>query len=338
MTEDQVNRQLLLAARPEGIPKASDWEIVDTPVPSPGPGEVLTRIRYISVDPAMRGWMNDRASYVPILDLGSVMRALTVGEIVESKCDAFQVGDWVAGVDGVQQYATSDGSQYIKADPSVAPPQTYLGTLGIAGLTAYCGLLEVGQLHSGDTVLVSGAAGSVGAHVGQIAKAKGNRVVGIAGGSKKCSYLVDDLGFDAAIDYQTEDLYESIKRSCPGGVDVFFDNVGGETLDAGLSLINLGARVVICGAISQYNSTTAVEGPRNYLSLLIRRARMEGFIYFDYRAKWPAMLVELAAWRNAGKIVGREDIVEGPVDVFPSTLLKLFSGDNFGKLMIKLPD
>jgi len=338
MTDGRWNRQVRLAARPEGLPKAIDWEIVDAPIPVPGPSEVLTRIRYLSVDPAMRGWMNDRPSYVPVLELGSVMRALTVGEIMESKNDAFQVGDWVAGLDGVQNYSVSDGSQYITADPAVAPPQTYLGTLGIAGLTAYSGLIEVGQLQNGDTVLVSGAAGSVGAHVGQIAKAKGNRVIGIAGGGKKCSYLVDELGFDAAIDYKTENLNDSIKRSCPDGVDVFFDNVGGDTLDAGLSSINRSARVVICGAISQYNTTTLIDGPRNYLSLLIRRARMEGFIYFDYRAKWPEMLKELAAWRSAGKIVGREDIVEGPVDIFPETLLKLFRGENFGKLMIKLSD
>ena len=335
---NRLNRQVRLAARPEGLPKPTDWSITDEPMPNPGPGEVLVKVRYISVDPAMRGWMNDRASYVPVLGLGAVMRALTVSEVVESNNAAYQVGDWVAGLDGVQDYAVSDGSQYMKIDTALAPPQTYLGTLGIAGLTAYCGLLEVGQLRAGNTVLVSGAAGSVGAHVGQIAKAKGARTVGVAGGPEKCAYLIDELGFDAAIDYKNEDLAASLKRVCSDGVDVFFDNVGGSTLNDGLAVINVGARVVICGAISQYNSTTPFNGPSNYILLLIRRSRMEGFIYFDFRDKWPAMLKDLAAWRVEGKITGREDVVEGPVDIFPSTLLRLFRGDNFGKLMIKLAE
>ncbi len=335
---NRLNRQVRLVARPAGLPKPTDWTITEGPVVDPGPGEVLVKVRYISVDPAMRGWMNDRASYVPVLSLGTVMRALTVSEVVESNNDAYQAGDWVAGMDGVQDYAISDGSQYLKADTTLAPPQTYLCTLGIAGLTAYCGLLEVGQLQAGNTVLVSGAAGSVGAHVGQIAKARGGRAVGIAGGAEKCTYLIDELGFDAAVDYKNENLYKSLKQACPDGVDVFFDNVGGDTLNVGLALINLGARVVICGAISQYNNTTPVEGPSNYTMLLIRRSRMEGFIYFDFRDKWPAMLKDLAAWRAEGKITGREDIAEGAVDIFPDTLLRLFRGDNFGKLMIKLPE
>ena len=333
----QMNRQVRLAARPDGLPKSTDWTIVDKPIARPGAGEVLVKVRYISVDPAMRGWMDDRASYVPPVGLGTVMRALTVSEVIESNNNAYQVGDWVAGNDGVQDYAVSDGSQYMKIDTALAPPQAYLGTLGIAGLTAYCGLLEVGRLQPGETVLVSGAAGSVGAHVGQIAKAKGGRAVGIAGGAEKCAYLVDELGFDAAIDYKNESLRKSLKQACPGGVDVFFDNVGGDTLNNGLAFINVGARVVICGAISQYNNTAPPQGPSNYLTLLIRRARMEGFIYFDFRDKWPAMLKELAAWRAEGKITAREDIAEGTVDIFPDTFLRLFRGDNFGKLMIKLP-
>ncbi len=335
---NRFNRQVRLAARPEGLPKPTDWSIAEEPLVDPGPGEVLVKVRYISVDPAMRGWMNDWVSYVPPVGLGTVMRALTVSEVFESNNDVYQVGDWVAGMDGVQDYAVSDGSQYMKADTALAPPQTYLGTLGIAGLTAYCGLIEVGQLRPGDTVLVSGAAGSVGAHVGQIAKIKDGRAVGIAGGAEKCAYLIDELGFDAAIDYKYEDLSKRLKRACPDGVDVFFDNVGGDTLNDGLAVINVGARVVICGAISQYNKTTPLQGPSNYLMLLIRRARMEGFIYFDFGDKWPAMLKDLAAWRAEEKITGREDIAEGPVDIFPSTLLRLFRGDNFGKLIIKLPE
>ncbi len=333
-----TNRQVCLANRPKGLPKENDWSIINGTIPKIEQGQVLTKIKYISIDPAMRGWLNDSPSYVPPVGLGSVMRALTVGEIIESKNDSFHVGDWVSGLDGVQNYAVSNGSEYIKADLSIAPPQTYLGTLGIAGLTAYCGLINVGKLQSNETILVSGAAGSVGAHVGQIAKIKGNKVIGIAGGSKKCAYLIDKLGFDAAIDYKKGALLENIKQNCPDGIDLFFDNVGGITLDAGLSVINVGARVIICGAISQYNLSKEIEGPSNYLLLLRRRARMEGFIYFDFRTDWPSMLRELAEWRSAGKIYGLEDITEGQVDIFPSTLLRLFSGDNFGKLIIKLPD
>ena len=333
-----VNRQVRLAARPEGLPKPTDWQVVEEPVAKPAAGEVVVKIRYISIDPAMRGWMNDRPSYVPPVELGAVMRALTVGRVVQSSNDAFAAGDWVAGIDGVQSYAVSDGSQYLPVDTRLAPPQTWLGTLGIAGLTAYCGLLEVGRMQAGDTVLVSGAAGSVGAHVGQIAKAKGGRAVGIAGGAEKCAYLTDELGFDAAIDYKTENLVRRLREICPDGVDVFFDNVGGDTLNSGLAVINVGARVVICGAISQDNSTKPPQGPGNYLMLLIRRASMQGFIYFDFRDRWPAMLQNLAAWREQGKLVCREDIARGTVDIFPQTLLRLFRGDNFGKLMIELPE
>ena len=335
---NRMNRQVRLAARPEGLPKLTDWSIADEPVVVPGSGEVLVKVHYISVDPAMRGWMNDRPSYIPPVGLGSVMRALTVSKVVESNNDDYRIGDWVVGTDGVQNYAVSDGSGYMKADTALAPPQTYLGTLGIAGLSAHIGLIEVGQVQAGDTVLVSGAAGSVGSHVGQIAKIKGGRAVGIAGGPEKCGYLINELGFDAAIDYKNEDLSEGIKQTCPDGVDLFFDNIGGGTLNAGLTAINIGARVVICGAISQSNTTTGVEGPSNYLALLTRRSRLEGFIFFDFRDKWPAMLKNLTAWRAEGKLVCREDIAEGPVDIFPDVLLRLFRGDNFGKLMIKLPD
>jgi NADPH-dependent curcumin reductase CurA len=210
--------------------------------------------------------------------------------------------------------------------------------LGIAGLTAYCGLIEVGAPNAGETVVVSGAAGSVGAHVGQIAKIKGCRAVGIAGGPRKCAFLTDELGFDAAIDYKSEALDAGLARTCPDGIDVFFDNVGGPTLDAALARVNFHARVVICGAISQYNNTTAIKGPSNYLNLLIRSGRLEGFIYFNWREQWPAMIAELARWRAEGRLKCPDDIVEGGVAVFPDTLLRLFTGDNFGKLMIKVAD
>ena len=331
-----INHQIRLAGRPVGLPKSSDWEFTEAAVPDLEIGQVLVKIHYISVDPAMRGWMNDRETYVPALRLGDVMRALTVGEVIASQNPIFATGEFVVGIDGVQEYAISDGSALTKTDVGLAPLPAYLNSLGIAGLTAYCGLIEVGAPKAGEAVVVSGAAGSVGAHVGQIAKIKGCRAVGIAGGARKCAFLIDELGFDAAIDYQNEDLNAGLARSCPDGIDVFFDNVGGECLDAALARINFHARVVICGAISQYNNTTAIEGPTNYLNLLIRSARLEGFIYFNWRSQWPAMVAELAAWLNAGKLNCPDDVVEGGVAAFPDTLLRLFSGDNFGKLMIKV--
>ena len=331
-----INHQIRLAARPQGLPKDSDWEHTEEPVAEPGAGQVLVKTLYMSVDPAMRGWMNDRASYVPPLKLGDVMRALTVGEVMASNNDGFAVGDLVAGSGGVQEYALSDGRDLMKTDPELAPAPAWLNTLGIAGLTAYCGLMEVGQPKAGETVLVSGAAGSVGAHVGQIARLQGCRAVGIAGGDAKCRYLLDDLGFDAAIDYKAEGVAAGLKRACPDGIDVFFDNVGGEMLDAALARMNPFARAVLCGAISQYNATGPLDGLRNVILAVPRRLRLQGFIYFDFRDKWPAMLKDLAAWRAEGRLECREDIVEGGIAVFPQTLLRLFSGDNFGKLMIKV--
>ena len=337
MTEN-INRQIRLAGRPIGLPKDSDWELAEEVMPTPEPGQVVVRNRFLSVDPAMRGWMNDRKSYVLPLPLGSVMRALTVGEVVASKNASFVAGDSVAGLGGIQTFSLGDGTDLQKIDLSLAPFPVWLDTLGIAGLTAYCGLLEVGEPRTGETVLVSGAAGSVGAHVGQIAKIKGCHAVGIAGGEKKCSYLTDELGFDNAIDYQKETLSAGLKRTCPDGVDIYFDNVGGDTLNAALTRINVGARVVICGAISQYNATELAPGPSAYINLLGRRGRMQGFIYFDYRERWPEMQKDLAEWKTVGKIKTKHDIAKGDVDIFPETLLRLFRGANFGKLMIQLPE
>ncbi len=331
-----VNHQIKLAARPVDLPKESDWERAESPVPSPGPGEVLTKTHYMSVDPAMRGWMNDRPSYVPPVGIGEVMRALTVGEVIESNNDGFAVGDFVAGIQGVQEYALSDGSDLMKADLSLAPAPAWLNSLGIAGLTAYCGLIEVGQPKAGETVVVSGAAGSVGAHAGQIAKIKGCRVVGIAGGAEKCAYLTDQLGFDAAVDYKAQPIGAGLKQACPDGIDVFFDNVGGEILDAVLARINRFGRLALCGAISQYNLTDTPYGLRNVIVLVPRSVRMQGFIYFNYRDQWPAMLEDLAAWRADGRIAVPDDIVDGGIQAFPDALLRLFRGENLGKLMIKI--
>jgi NADPH-dependent curcumin reductase CurA len=329
------NRQFLLAVRPVGLPKASDWEFVKAPARMPEEGEVLVGVEYLSLDPAMRGWMNEGKSYIAPVKIGEVMRALGVGKVLESKADGFTAGDYVSAATGIQALATLKAKELTKIDPSVAPLPVYLNILGMTGMTAYFGLLEVGEPKAGETVVVSGAAGAVGATVGQIAKMKGCRVVGIAGGAEKCAFLVDELGFDSAVDYKAGDIRKPLKEACPSGIDVYFDNVGGEILDTCLALINLRARIVICGAISQYNNTTAVKGPANYLSLLVNRARMQGMVVFDYADRYGLAAREMAGWMAEGKLKGREDIVEG-LENFPDTLLKLFSGENFGKLVLKV--
>ena len=332
----ELNHQIRLAARPIGLPKRSDWQFTEKPVPEPRrDGEVLAKVLYLSLDPAMRGWMNEGKSYIAPVGIGEVMRAGGVGRVVASKHSGFAVGDYVSGLVGVQEYAALDGAQLIKIDPKVAPLPTFLNTLGMPGMTAYFGLLDVGQPKPGETVVVSGAAGAVGATVGQIAKIKGCRAVGIAGGTAKCRYLVDELGFDAAVDYKARDTRKNLRTHCPNGVDVYFDNVGGDILDLVLAVLRRHARVVICGAISQYNNTTPVKGPSNYLSLLVNRARMEGMVVFDYVDRFPQAARDIAAWIAAGKLKSREDIVEG-LETFPETLLKLFSGENFGKLILKV--
>ncbi len=332
---DSANHQFQLAARPQGLPKPSDWTYTETPVPEPGDDEVLVKIRYISLDPAMRGWMNDSRSYIAPVGIGEVMRALAAGEVIASKHPDIAVGDHVTGLLGVQEYAVAHGSAVIKVDTSLAPLPVYLGTLGMPGMTAYFGLLDIGDPQEGETVLVSGAAGAVGGIVGQIAKLKGARVVGIAGGGEKCSHALEELGFDAMIDYKSEDVTAAIGEHCPKGVDVYFDNVGGEILDAALAHLARGARVIICGAISQYNATEAVRGPSNYLSLLVNHATMTGFVVSDYGARYAEGAQEMAGWLAAGKLVSREEVAEG-LESFPDTLLRLFSGGNTGKLVLEI--
>jgi NADPH-dependent curcumin reductase CurA len=331
-----TNHQVRLAARPSGLPKPSDWDLVEDPVPSPGAGEFVVTISHISVDPAMRGWMNAGASYIDAVEIGDVMRAGAVGRVTASEHPGFAVGGHVYGAFGVQEYALSDGSGVISVNPSVAPLPTYLGTLGLPGMTAYFGLLDVGKLKSADTVVVSGAAGAVGSVAGQIAKIKGARAIGIAGGPEKCRWLVEQLGFDAAIDYKTEDVRRALREHAPGGVDLYFDNVGGEILDAVLTRLARGARIVISGAVSQYNATEAVRGPSNYLSLLVFRASMTGMVVFDYAARYGQAAAEIAGWMREGRLISREDIVEGGVEAFPDALLKLFSGENVGKLVLRV--
>jgi len=329
------NQQYLLATRPVGAPTRDTFELVETDLREPGPGEVLVKVKYLSIDPAMRGWMNDAKSYIPPVGIGEVMRALGVGEVVASQHPGFAVGDHVNGALGVQRYFLGEPKGFYKVDPQQAPLPRYLSALGMTGMTAYFALLAVGQPKVGETVVLSGAAGAVGSVAGQIAKLKGCRVIGIAGGADKCRFLIDELGFDGAIDYKHEDVAAGLKRECPKGVDVYFDNVGGDILDAVLGRISVGARVVICGAISQYNNKEAIKGPSNYLSLLVNRARMEGMVVTDYVQRYPEALREMAGWLASGQLKSREDIVEG-LETFPDTLMKLFTGENFGKLILKV--
>jgi hypothetical protein len=331
-----ANHQVRLAARPSGLPKPSDWSFTEEPIPTPSEGEFVVAVSYLSLDPAMRGWMNAGASYIDPVEVGDVMRAGAVGRVSASEHPGFAVGEHVYGAFGVQEYALSDGNGVAKVDPSLAPLPTYLGTLGMTGMTAYFGLFDTAKLKEGDTVVVSGAAGAVGSVVGQIAKIKNCRVIGIAGGEEKCGWIGEELGFDAVIDYKTEDVRRALREAAPDGVDVYFDNVGGEILDAVLTRLARGARIVICGAVSQYNATEGVRGPANYLSLLVARASMTGMVVFDYAASFGAAARELAGWMGEGRLVSREDIVDGGVSAFPGTLLKLFAGENVGKLVLRV--
>lgn len=331
----QTNRRFLLAKRPVGAVRRDDFTFETVPAEAPAAGQIQVRNLYLSLDPAMRGWMNEGKSYIPPVALGQVMRALGVGEVVASNHPDYKPGDHVSGALGVQDYFIGEPQGLHKIDPKLAPLPRYLSALGMTGMTAYFALLEVGQPKAGDTVVISGAAGAVGSIVGQIAKLKGCHVVGIAGGAQKCQYLKDELGFDGVIDYKAEDVLAGLKRECPKGVDVYFDNVGGEILDAVLTRINFKARIVICGAISQYNNKEAVKGPANYLALLVNRARMEGFVVMDHAKDYGKAAQEMAGWLAAGKVKSKEDVVEG-LETFPETLLKLFSGENFGKLVLKV--
>ncbi len=319
------------------MPKRSDWAYKEEPVRDPGEGELIVRVLYVSLDPAMRGWMNEGRSYIAPVGIGEVMRALALGRVLASRNSKFAVGDHLYGLLGVQEFALTNGSGLTKVDPSAAPLPVYLSTLGMPGMTAYFGLLELGQPKPGETVVVSGAAGAVGAVVGQIASIKGCHVVGIAGGKQKCEYVVKDLGFDAAIDYKVEDVRKALQKHCPKGIDIYFDNVGGDILDLVLTQIARGARILICGAISQYNNTTPIKGPSNYLSLLVNRASMRGFVVSDYASRYGEAAREMAGWLAAGKLKSREDIVEG-LETFPETFLKLFKGENVGKLVLKITD
>jgi NADPH-dependent curcumin reductase CurA len=330
-----TNKQYILSKRPVGMPDTNTWTLEHTPVPELEDGQALIKQHYISLDPAMRGWMNDTRSYIPPVQIGEVMRAGSIGEVIASKNDRFKVGDIATGWGGVQQYCVTDGTNWYTVDTKLAPMPAYIGTLGMPGMTAYFGILEVGKIKEGDIVLVSGAAGAVGSIVGQIAKIKGCTVVGIAGGPEKCKYLTETLGFDAAIDYKNENVATALKAACPKGIDVYFDNVGGEILDMALARLRMHGRIVICGAISQYNNTGPIKGPSNYLSLLVNRGTMQGMVVMDYAKDYKQAAFEMGTWMAQGKLISREDIYEG-IENFHETFTRLFTGEKLGKLVLKV--
>ena len=331
-----MNKQITLAARPAGLPTESDFQLVESPIPSPLDGEVLVRGIYLSVDPYMRGRMRDTPSYAAPVGIGEVMVGSVVGEVVESKHPRRRPGDIVEGFLGWQQYAVAKGEDLRPVDPAIAPISTALGVLGMPGLTAYFGLLDIGQPKPGETVVVSGAAGAVGSLAGQIAKIQGCHVVGIAGSDDKVAWLVNDLGFDAAFNYKkTSDYVEKLKQLCPRGIDVFFDNVGGAITDAVFRLINVRARIVICGQISQYNLEEPELGPRLLFQLIIKQARIEGFLVFQFADRYRQGLAQMSTWLKAGQLKYAERITEG-IENAPRAFIEMLQGRNTGKQLVKL--
>jgi NADPH-dependent curcumin reductase len=330
------NRMVKLARRPAGMVKRDDFRIEDGPVPEPSAGEFRVKVAYVSLDPAMRGWINEGRSYVPPVAIGETMRGYAVGTVEASNNPGFKPGDAVMGLFGVQRYANSAGRQVVKVDPAQAPLERWVGGLGMPGWTAYFGLLDVGQPKEGETVVVSAASGAVGSVVGQIAKIKGCRAVGIAGGPDKCRYVTQELGFDACVDYKAGNLAAALKAAAPNGIDVYFENVGGEILDAVLAQMNLRGRIAVCGLISAYNATEAPPGPKNLRYILTQRLRMQGLIVSDWASRVPEAMAELGQWHKAGKLKIREDVREGGLDTFPEVLNLLFTGGNLGKLVLKV--
>jgi len=337
--EQGKNRQVLLAARPVGMISESDFFHREVPIPTPKAGEFLVRNIYLSLDPTIRGWMNEADTYMPAIQIGEVMRGGGVGVVVESHNPQYAVGDIVFGMIGWQDYflGTASDAMPMMVLPKGVALRAALSVLGITGMTAYFGLLDVGQPKAGETVVVSGAAGATGSVAGQIAKIKGCRVVGVAGTAEKCRWVTEDLGFDACIDYKTEDIAARLKQTCPKGVDVYFDNVGGDILDAVLAHINLRARIVLCGAISMYNATELPPGPKNYVSLIIQRARMEGFIITDFLPRFPEAFMQINQWIGEGKIKYAVDVVQG-LENAPTAINRLFTGANTGKLLVQISE
>jgi NADPH-dependent curcumin reductase CurA len=333
-----TNRQVRLAARPQGMPRESDLELYAAPIPEALDSQVLVRTLWLSVDPYMRARMTQGASYAPAVEIGEVMIGDVVAEVVESRHPELHVGDYVVGNLGWQEYAASDGEGLRRVYPSLAPVSTALGVLGMPGLTAYFGLLDITEPNAGETVVVSGAAGAVGSLVGQIARIKGCRVVGIAGSDEKVDWLVDELGFDEAFNYKTSKKYRrDLTSRCPDGIDIYFDNVGGEITEAALPLLNRGARISLCGQISQYNLKRPELGPRQWWHLIVKEARAEGFLVFRYADRYGEALEQLAAWIAEGRLIYREDVVEG-IENAVSAFLGMLSGDNIGKRLVKVAD
>ncbi len=332
-----ANHRIVLASRPSGMPSAANFRLEEAPIPRAGEGEIVVRNHWLSLDPYMRGRMDAARSYAKPVEIDQVMEGGAVGEVIESNNDRMPVGSFVTGRFGWQEYACVEGKSATKVDADAAPLSLYLSVLGMPGVTAWVGLLDLAQPKAGETVVVSAASGAVGSVVGQIAKIKGCRTVGIAGGAAKCEYVRKELGFDACLDYKTGDLNEALKAACPDRIDVYFDNVGGTILDACLARMNTFGRVSLCGLISQYNAASADElsGLKNIRSVLINRLRMQGFIVSDRMELWKPALADLTAWYRAGKLKFRESIVHGLVQA-PGALIGLLQGQNFGKQLVKL--
>jgi NADPH-dependent curcumin reductase CurA len=330
------NRIVKLARRPTGMITRQDFKVEDGPVPEPGANELRVRVEYVSLDPAMRGWVNEGRSYIPPVAIGEVMRSFSAGIVEVSNNPQFKPGDAVTGMFGVQRYAISNGERVLKVDTSKAPLQRWIGGLGMPGWTAYFGLLDVGQPKPGETVVVSAAAGAVGSVVGQIARIKGCRAVGIAGGADKCRYVKNELGFDACVDYKAPNLSAQLREACPKGIDVDFENVGGEIFDTVLTQMNVFGRVALCGLISGYNATEVPAGPKNIRAVLTQRLRVQGLIVLDWASRFPEAIAQLGQWHQEGKLKIREDVRDGGLDAFPDVLNLLYTGGNMGKLVLKV--
>lgn len=329
------NHQWRLQSRPEGLIKSSDFNWSSEPILDLQDGELLVRSIYLSLDPAMRGWLIDKPSYLPPVQIGEVMRGLVIGVVEKSRNPNFREGEHVQGLIGWQEYIVTTGKELTKLPPSPLPLVANLGLFGAAGMTAYFGLLDILQPKAGETLLISGAAGSVGSLVGQIGKIKGMRVVGIAGSDDKCDWLVNELGFDAAVNYKKGSLRQQLKEACPNGVDAYFENVGGEILDTAIGLMNTFGRIAVCGLISQYNATEPVPGPYNFAAVISKRLKIQGFVVTDYWGRAKEMIQDFGPWYASGKLKYRVDIVHG-LESAPVAVNKLFDGSNNGKLVVQI--
>ena len=332
-----TNRRIVLATRPSGMVDATTTRLEEGPVPRPGPGQALIGVRYLSMDPTIRTWMDDAPGYLPPIELGETVRGAGVGEVLQSNCGRYAVGDLVVGLTGWQDYVVADeGSGSMQVIPPGIEPPMVLSVLGVTGMTAYFGMTDVGRVGAGDTVVVSGAAGATGSVAGQIARIKGaTTVVGIAGTDEKCAWIVDELGFDAAVNYKTENVAKSLRTLCPDGIDLYYDNVGGEILDTCLAQLAMRGRIVLCGAISVYNEKDRPPGPRNIFNLIIKRGRMEGFLVLDYLDRFLEAQIEMVGWLAEGKVKHAEHLVDG-LEQAPDALNLLFTGGNTGKVIVKL--